>query len=493
MQRTLLKTVSVLALSLFVLPALAAYSDNDPYGYDTVPLPPPQPQAVASTMVMPSYQAQQTSPMARRSPYGLLYATAPSVTPSTITPSTAQQASSVGYVVQPQQGGTQQAPQQYQQQYQQPAYAQAQPQGVQVTTTVQQQPYGQASVQQYAAPVAPSYGTQAPQIQVQAPQALSAPQVTATAPYPTATYGAPTSSYTQQTSITTAPTYDNSAASYQQVPQQYAAAAPSYAQPQPVQQADLYSYNAPAPQATYQQQTTTTYAPQQPALTVVQNDTSVYSPATQTAPAYNNNVSLSSEPGYSPFYFALRTGLTVPNDTKFRTATANIENEYTVGWQLGTAVGYNFRPFNAWLSPRAEIEMTYDQQTVDAHKINGVKTSDPNAYGFIRNLDILANGFLDFRVNRILAPYVGGGIGLGYTDFDRVGTSAAGVVMDDNDVGFVWQAMGGLGIRLAAGSMFDIGYRFQQNTGATLKARDGSQSTTEASKHVFLLGFRNNF
>ncbi|MBY0428920.1 MAG: outer membrane beta-barrel protein, partial [Alphaproteobacteria bacterium] len=180
-------------------------------------------------------------------------------------------------------------------------------------------------------------------------------------------------------------------------------------------------------------------------------------------------------------------------DTAYRSKGSDVANEYQTGWEMGTGVGYEFKGFNSWLAPRAELELTYDQQLVDTSTTKGVKSTDPNAYGFQRNLDLMANGFLDFRLNRYLAPYVGGGVGVGYADFDRYGTSAGGVTMDDNDVGFVWQAMGGLGINISNSAMVDFGYRYQQNTGVTLKAEDGTTSTTDEGKHVIMIGFRNNF
>ncbi len=543
MNRSLLKTASVLAISLFAFPVLAQnvapqnYAANiDPYGYGNVAVPLPQP------MVMPSYQSQQAAgsyvPLSNYSSQyaapAALYAGQSSphpvtsaqygVMPNYLPENRAQnnaayntrvvslpQASSVGYAVQS--GATQQVAVQQQapqvvpygtpygaQPYAQPAYG-----------AVQQAPvaYGaapqSAAGQQYATTTVNAYP--APQVSV------TAPQVSVQTP---SSYGAGNTAV--QSSITTAQNYEGAPAyqplsNYQGTQQAYAPqAAPQQqayiGQTYPTQDASQQAY-APQAQAqytygaqpqTYQPQTYTTtqiYTPS-PALTVQQTadaNSQAYAPTPSTAPQ-EANVSFATDPSVGPWYFSLRSGLTLQQDTNFRSAGSDVINSYETGWQLGTGVGYEFKSWNNWLAPRLELELTYDQQLVDTQDTQGVKSTDPSAYGFQRNLDLMANGFLDFRLNRYLAPYVGGGIGVGYADFDRYGSSAGGVIMDDNDVGFVWQAMGGLGINLSSASMIDFGYRYQQNTGVNLKAEDGTTNATTATdvgKHILMIGFRNNF
>lgn len=552
MHRSLLKTASILALSLFAFPVVAqSYSANvDPYGYGSVPLPPPQPQL--QPMMMPAFQAQQTgggvytplnqytsqyasnvnyagqaTPQVVATPqFGVvpdyLPATRSSSYGTSATLSTPQ-ASSVGYVVQPQNNPAPTGP--VTGAVNVPAgsgYVQTQAYSYGTNApapVIAPAPQAYASAQ-YGAPsvnvqapsiqaptiTAPTITAQAPSVNVQAPS-VQAPSIqtptayasqSSTNSYPVPTYTAPAGS------IAVAPTYDGSyqVASNAPVYQAPSYTAPSYGYQQPqVQtqgavitqdpgqppQVQTYAYNTPAqPAYTTQTQVYT----QQPALTVQQD--MGYQQTAEAAPAPSQDVSLASEAGSSPWYLAIRSGLTIPQNTNYRFAGKNWEQEFETGWQLGTAAGYEFKSFNAWLAPRAEVELTYDQALVDSHTIAGAKVSDPNAYGFVRSLDLMANGYLDFRLNRYLSPYVGGGVGVGYSDFDRLGTSANGVVMDDNDVGFVWQAMGGLGIALSSNSTVDFGYRYQQNTGLNLKAADGTVTNTDVSKHVIMIGFRNN-
>ncbi|MDX1921555.1 MAG: outer membrane beta-barrel protein [Alphaproteobacteria bacterium] len=548
-KKLLLKSVSILALSFFTpfifsAPVLAqnySASNIDPYGYGTVPLPPPQPQS----MMMPSFQAQQGyAPLNQYSgQYGSQYGSQGAVSYGQATPhpvttaqygvvptylpatrissygTTTPQASSVGYVVNGGQAG-------------------AQPQPYGAAPNAQQTPYSQSmtapagsgyvQTQAYAyggqAPTAsaPNYsaGYQAPSVSVQPPSyqppSMTTPAVTAQVPvttYPSPTYSAPAGS------ITASPTYDgtSSTQSSYQVASNAPVSAPSYTAPN-------YGYQSPAdaqPQyaqvpvgqdaAQQSQAQAYTYASQQPAQGYAPQgyttQTQIYSPSTafavqqdsypqptaSAASTRSGDASMAFDPTTSsPWYLAIRSGLTIPQGTSFNFGGSKVEQEFETGWQLGTAAGYEFKSFNSWLAPRAEIELTYDQALVDSHKIGATKFTDPAAYGFVRSLDLMANGYLDFRANRYLSPYLGGGIGLGYSDFDRLGTGPTGVVMDDNDVGFVWQMMAGLGINLSNSSMVDFGYRYQQNTGLTLKAGDGTSTTTDLSKHVIMIGFRNN-
>lgn len=498
------------------LPACAQTVSNaaDLYGYDAVPLPSPQ------AMLMPSFQAQQRASyvtpslyagqalphvVASSNPYGIVPNYLPQFRPQNL-------ASSVGYVVQPQSGGVQPNP------------AMIQPQGQTAPSSSYQPAYTGGSVaapQGYGNPsygnasyANPSYGNSA---QGQGLAGVNNPPAYSSTPSygmdPSAgTYASqpqaagvpssvPSTNYQVQNSITTPQGinggynagYDATYPGAAQNSYQVAAAQSSqqaYAQPQVQPQVQTFNYgSAPQPQ-TYT--TTQIYTPS-PALTSDVPRVSSGSGQASGAADVSPDASMAFDPSTGPWYVTLRSGITIPQDTEFKTKTATISSEYQTGWQLGTGLGYEFKAFNKWLAPRAEVEMTYDQQLVDVHKVNTTTYTDPNAYGFVRSLDLFANGFLDFRLNRNLAPYVGGGVGIGYSDFDRLGVSPGSVVLDDNDVGFVWQAMAGLGISLNNSSTIDLGYRYQNNTGLNLKAQDGTVSTTEEGKHVFMIGFRNNF
>jgi opacity protein-like surface antigen len=438
MNRHFLTTASVFALTLLALPLLAlpalaqSYTANiDPYGYGAAQAPLP----------LPGYQAQQMG--------GNVYAPV------------AQYAA--------QQTVQQYAPQQVVQQYVPQtvaAYQVAAPASYQVAAPVGYIVQADNAAQQAVGGA--RLATQAYGVQSNVPTSL--PPVAATV----STYAQP--AYQQQASSYAVPAYDS-------VPSYPTQAAQPVTQQLP--QVQTYSYAAPQQQAytqpAYTQQTYT-----QPAYTTAQVET----PRAQISA---DPVAMATEPGNSPWYWSLRTGVTLPKDTDFTRSGLSWTDKYKNGWEFGAAMGYAFRGWNSWIAPRLELEMTYDQQSIDANKVAGVTTKDPDAFGNVRSLNLLANGYLDFRLNRMLTPYIGAGVGPGYSDFDRIGNSATGTVLDDNDVGLVWQAMGGLGFRLSPRDTIDIGYRFQQNTGLNLKTRNGTTSTTTNDKHVLMVGFRESF
>lgn len=310
----------------------------------------------------------------------------------------------------------------------------------------------------------PVYAAPVPQAQAQMPMQapvyqvaqadipmVQAPQVYAAQPYAS---GATTTQSSYYQSTTSVPQYVTADAQ-QAVPA-----------PQPAPQAYYYA-NQPAVQ-TYE---------------VAQNGPLL----AETTPL------LATEPGNENWYFGLRSGFTIPSDTQYKTATATVDNEYKTGWLLGMMLGKSFRPWAAWVAPRLEADVNFSQADIDTHRINGAKTSDPNAYGDVTNFDFLLNGFLDFKLTNKVFPYIGGGVGLGFTDFDRHGTSVSGVFLDDNNFGFAWQAGAGLSFPVANGTLLDVGYRFQQNPDFSLTARDGTKTDVTTDQHMFLLGLRQNF
>lgn len=309
---------------------------------------------------------------------------------------------------------------------------------------------------------------------------------------------------------------------------------PAYATYQPQQaaapvtqayQQQAYAYQA-APQAAYATTTTQTYqqqvyaqpqAVQQPTYAYAAPQVQVQTPAVQVqapqvqvqaqAPAYDYSydtsyqqpaveapsVSLAAEPTIQGLYLGLRTGLTLPQDTSFANAAGTVSTEHKSGWLLNTAVGYAFKPWAKWVAPRAEAEFGYQRNSTDTHSQGGATVEDPNAYGEMSEFSFLANGYLDFTPwSRKIVPYVGAGVGGAFTDFDRHGTSAGGVLLDDNDFTFAYQAGAGFGIPISDAGVIDIGYRYQQALDHELTARDGTTSSTDVGQHMILLGLREN-
>lgn len=317
-------------------------------------------------------------------------------------------------------------------------------------------PNGQAQIQvqqpqQYAYYDAPQQAAQTQQVYAYAqPQAapqqqyyqVQPQQQVLTATQQTATYAAPQAQVQAQ------------------APQVQVQAAPTYSQP-------------PYAQPTYEQPRYETVQVQQPAR----------------AEAPSVSLARDNTPVVNGLYYALRSGLVLPQDTSFSTAGGKINNEYKSGWLLDNGIGYAFKPWANWVAPRAEGDFSFQRFSIDKH--NG--TEDPNAYGENSSFTFLASGYLDFTPwSKKFVPFIGAGIGGAFVDFDRYGTSAGGVLLDDNDFTFAYQFSGGVGIPIDDAMMLEVGYRYLNAMDLSMTARDGTKSTTDQGLHMIMIGFREN-
>lgn len=469
MRNLILSAVSLLA---FVSPAAAEMYGAVPagqdyayaYGTQQIPLAPSP---------LPSYQAQQQMAYA---PQAAVYATAPVQRNGeipTYLPAAryAGQAYVVpaGYTV----AGTPPAMPTA------PAPTGYVPAGSYEASSTYASSYSGPAQAQYAAP---AYGQ--PQLAMQpAPQAYAAP-----------VYQAPSDMMQQQAAVPQAPVYDMAYA--QQAAPAYGAQ-PGYGSASSTTQSSYYQSTTTAPvvQGAVVPETQMMAPQPAPQSYYYSNQPQVQAYEASSGPLMTETAPLlATEPGNQNWYFGLRSGFTVPSDTEFNIATAKVANDYKTGWLLGMMLGKSFRPWGQWVAPRLEADINFSQQDIDGHKVGGAaRTEDPNAFGDVTNFDFLINGFLDFKLTKNIFPYIGGGAGLGFSDFDRHGVNAAGVVMDDSGFGFAWQAGAGVAFPVANGTLLDVGYRFQQNPDIELTARDGTKTDVTTAQHIFLLGLRQNF
>lgn len=199
-------------------------------------------------------------------------------------------------------------------------------------------------------------------------------------------------------------------------------------------------------------------------------------------------------PGRQGFFVTLRSGIVFGDDTSFDVAGggATYQNSYHTGWNVTGGLGYAFRPFNRYMAPRVEAEFGTIRQSVDKQTVNGFEFKDPDAYGNTDTLAGIVSGYIDLLpYNRWFVPYLGGGMGVGITDFNRHGVTSP--VMSDSAFGFAWQAAAGVGIQVARNSMLDVGYRYLQAPSVSLESRDGTTSETDVGAHMIMIGYRQGF
>lgn len=197
-----------------------------------------------------------------------------------------------------------------------------------------------------------------------------------------------------------------------------------------------------------------------------------------------------SIPVASPFYFALRGGVTFTDDTDFGALGTTIDNGYDdVGYNFSGAIGYDLGGmFMRGL--RAELELGYLESDIDSHNVGGVNFSGPDAFGSTSVFYGFASLYYDFNTGSRFRPYIGGGIGAAEVSFDGHGVTGVNPALDDDDIGFAYHLSAGLNFDVAPRTTLELGYRFIGTTGAELTAVDGTESEFDVNNHAIMLGVR---
>ena len=141
------------------------------------------------------------------------------------------------------------------------------------------------------------------------------------------------------------------------------------------------------------------------------------------------------------------------------------------GYMLGLATGVNVLP-----GLRAEVEYSYAAADLDKLKFSfGGASVSFSIPGDMTVQMLLANVWYDFNINAPIRPYVGGGIGYGWTDFSALGGS-------NDDDGFAYQLGVGGVMPVTNQVSLDVGYRYKAVTGIDLLG--GGFSDDVASHNV---------
>lgn len=162
----------------------------------------------------------------------------------------------------------------------------------------------------------------------------------------------------------------------------------------------------------------------------------------------------------------------VTADPSFTNGITQVDVDYDGGFVIGGAIGYRWNgALGGALTPRTEIEISYQENDVDginfsgngpgAEVVNG--DSDTTAFNFLFNLyfdvdNALGNG---------VTPYFGGGIGFSIVDHS-IFYNGANLNLDDEETDFRWHVTAGVSVAIADNvSLFgDIGYHQIVDTGS---------------------------
>ena len=127
----------------------------------------------------------------------------------------------------------------------------------------------------------------------------------------------------------------------------------------------------------------------------------------------------------------------------------NVDTDFDDSFNFGGSLGVNFGGLLAeGVGTRVEVEVSYQENDADDLDFSGNGAgNENNVGGDISRLLVMGNVFLDFSTGSPFKPYIGGGLGVAFADFDIVYGGAAGgpppVRFDDTDTNFAAQAIAG--------------------------------------------------
>lgn len=154
------------------------------------------------------------------------------------------------------------------------------------------------------------------------------------------------------------------------------------------------------------------------------------------------NPVLASEPETGPYYVRLFGAAALADDTDYRTSLGRFESEFDIGFVVGGAAGLDTN----WITDktkalRLELEYAYRENDIDEHRIGGAALAGSN--GEFSANTVMANVLFDLFRDRPVAVYVGGGLGVAFTDFRNFSVTGARI-LDDDDAVFAYQGIGGV-------------------------------------------------
>jgi opacity protein-like surface antigen len=208
----------------------------------------------------------------------------------------------------------------------------------------------------------------------------------------------------------------------------------------------------------------------------------LYTPMPEPAPVYTGG-----------WYFSAFGGANWLDKTSFDIGVP-VRNSYDTGYVVGGAVGYDFGQAMGPMGMRIEGEVSYRNNSVKSHVVDGVRVSGSDAFGETSALAGMANILFDLNTGMPFSIYGGGGIGAANVEFDGHGVTGNGVVMDDDQTVFAWQAIAGMGYEITPNMVLDLQYRYFNASSVSLTDESGLfSSSTDYKSHAVLGGIRFKF
>lgn len=153
----------------------------------------------------------------------------------------------------------------------------------------------------------------------------------------------------------------------------------------------------------------------------------------------------------SRFYVSAFAGATFIDDVVLRGLVGGnpqtVELDFDIGYVIGGALGHNYGQIFDGVDLRAELELSYSDNNIDSIFFSGNgPAAEINVDGDFSATNLFVNALFDLPGlgNDLITPYVGGGLGVAFTDLDAI--YGPGVRLDSSDENFAAQAIIGASV-----------------------------------------------
>lgn len=182
-------------------------------------------------------------------------------------------------------------------------------------------------------------------------------------------------------------------------------------------------------------------------------------------------------------YLGASIGFVMANDTDVDfNGGGSIDADFDNGYALAVAVGGNVQD-----NIRAEGEFSY--QKIDLNKASATGWGSSSVDGDLTIISLLANGYIDFKTNGPITPFLTAGIGIANADVSNVIIGNTGYYIEGDDaIVFAYQLGGGIGIAMDKQMTVDLKYRYFGTSEADFDA-----ASADFTSHNLYVGLRMSF
>lgn len=161
--------------------------------------------------------------------------------------------------------------------------------------------------------------------------------------------------------------------------------------------------------------------------------------------------------------------------------------EYDTGFGAGVTLGYEYGP--RYSRSRTELEVSYRTSEIDDLELF---SQDVAGDGEVNALSVLGNAIYVFNNSTPVKPYLLGGVGAAWVEIDEAKIGNV-VAIDDDQVGFAFQAGAGLDVWISEHFCIDVGYRYFRTDSDDMENEVGEKFDFDYETHNASLGLRYTF